>query len=89
MSAVLRVQLFTLWDLGIEGYRTGSALKAETGSVLSQTAPVFLCPEVTRQVVWSRRFSLTSALRCLRVPGNWLSALGSGRNQKGPASDCS
>jgi len=57
-------------------------VQAETGSVLSQTAPVFVCPEATRWVAWSRKVGLTCALTCVSITGNWFSALGAGRNQK-------
>jgi len=49
--------------------------QAETGRVLSQTAPGFVCPEGSRQVPWSRSVGLTSALRCVKALGTDLSVL--------------
>lgn len=77
LFALLRVQLSPSWDLGTESRGTGQFLvQAETGRVLSQTASGFVCPGGSRWVNRSRRVGFTSALRCVRAPGDWLSVLG-------------
>jgi len=47
-------------------------VQAETGRVLCNTAPGFVCLEGSRQVTWSRRVGLASALRCVGTDGDWL-----------------
>lgn len=47
----------------------------QTRNDLLWSTSAFVCPESTRQVNWSRKVGLTSALMSVWAPGGWLSAL--------------
>jgi len=93
LSALLGVQVSLPWDLDAGSCGVGSVqfqAQPETRSALSQWISAFACLTSTRQVTWSRKVGLNSALRCLGAPSDCLSALsGASRNPKGPAPDCS